>query len=276
MFASVSAGLLHSCGVRIGGSVVCWGSNLYGQTDAPVGSFLEVTTGHRFSCGIKTDRTVSCWGLDNTPASVPSGPVDRAGPVVYLTFDDGPHPVYTPLLLDVLGRYGVRATFFVIGARAERYPEVIQRIVSEGHSLANHTWNHEDLATLSRAEFDETIERTQELLGDHATPCMRPPFGSTNEFTEEWAAAHGLRVVLWTASANAWAGLEAPTVAGRLVEGITDGSIVLMHPNAETVQAVEIVLDRLSGREIRYEPVCQVAEPALPPWLHAAKPESTD
>ena len=173
--------------------------------------------------------------------------------------------MYTPLLLDVLGRYGVRATFFVIGARAERYPEVIQRIVSEGHSLANHTWNHEDLATLSRAEFAETIERTQELLGDHATPCMRPPFGSTNEFTEEWAAAHGLRVVLWTASANAWAGLEAPTVAGRLMEGIKDGSIVLMHPNAETVQAVEIVLDRLSGRGIRYEPVCEVAEPALPP-----------
>ena len=61
--------------------------------------------------------------------------------------------------------------------------------------------------------------------------------------------------------------LAAPTVAGRLLEGITDGSIVLMHPNAETVQAVEIVLDRLSGRGIKYEPVCQIAEPSLPPVL---------
>lgn len=124
-------------------------------------------------------------------------------------------------------------------------------------------WNYEDLATLSRPEFDETIGRTQELFGDDATPCLRPPFGSTSELTEGWAAAHGLRVVLWTASANAWAGLEGPTVAGRLLEGITDGSIVLMHPNAETVQAVEIVLDRLSGRGIRYEPVCHVADFAL-------------
>ena len=267
MFTSISAGLLHSCGVRTDGSVACWGSDLFGQADPPAGSFSDVTAGHRFSCGIRTDRTVSCWGLENTPASVPSASVGRSGPVVYLTFDDGPHPVYTPLLLDVLSRYGVRATFFVIGARAERYPDVIQRIVSEGHTLANHTWSHEDLATLTRAEFDETVGRTQDLLGDHAAPCIRPPYGSTNEFTEGWAAAHGLRVVLWTASANAWAGLAAPTVAGRLLEGITDGSIVLMHPNAETVQAVEIVLDRLSGRGIKYEPVCQIAEPSLPPVL---------
>ncbi len=72
-------------------------------------------------------------------------------------------------------------------------------------------------------------------------------------------------MVLRTASAIARAGLEAPTVAGRLMEGIKEGSIVLMHPNAETVQAVEIVLDRLSGQGIRYEPVCSAPEPTLHP-----------
>ena len=153
----------------------------------------------------------------------------ETGPVVYLTFDDGPHPSNTPQMLDILARHGARATFFVLGSLVERHPDLFQRIVSEGHTVANHTWNHENLARLSRAEFDKTISRTQEILGDHATPCLRPPYAATGTHTREWAADYGLEVFLWTVSANDWLGLNAWEIADRIVSQVTDGSIVLMH-----------------------------------------------
>lgn len=183
------------------------------------------------------------------------------GPVVYLTFDDGPHPVHTPDVLDILGRYGARATFFVLGKLAARHPELIERIVAEGHTVANHTWNHENLTHLSRAEFDATIGRTQDVLGDHATPCLRPPYGSTNSSTRNWAANHGLEVFMWTVSANDWEGLDGEAIADRLVTGITDHSIVLMHDGggnrSETVRGLEITLDRLAEQSLSYEPLCR-------------------
>ena len=99
-------------------------------------------------------------------------------PVMYLTFDDGPHPVYTLQVLDVLARYNVKATFFVLGSEAELYPGTFQRILDRGHTVGNHTWNHEALAGIPREEFDDTIGRTQALLGrpDHSL-YEAPPMG---------------------------------------------------------------------------------------------------
>ena len=190
----------------------------------------------------------------------PLPPPTPSGPVVYLTLDDGPHPTYTPLMLDVLARHGARATFFVLGSLVERYPDMIGRIIDEGHTLANHTWNHENLGLLSREAFDKTVSRTQDALGDLATPCLRPPYGGTNSSTREWAAAHGLEVIMWTASANDWLDLDAEAIADRIVDGITDGAIILMHDGggnrSRTVQGLEIALDRLSDRDLLYEPLC--------------------
>lgn len=213
------------------------------------------------SSGESTDfaLTVRVLSLERDPA--PVGPSSEHGNVVYLTFDDGPHPANTPQVLDILARHDARATFFVIGSLVERHPDLFQRIVSEGHTVANHTWNHENLAGLSREEFDETISRTQEILGDHATPCLRPPYAATGEHTREWAAAHGLEVFLWTVSANDWLGLDAEAIADRIVGQVTDGSIVLMHDGGgnrpQTVLGLEIILDRLSGQGLRYEPLCR-------------------
>ena len=201
------------------------------------------------------------------PKPVTSTPVARsprrqiaAGDVVYLTFDDGPHPRHTPEVLNILARHGARATFFVIGSLVEKYPQIFQQIVSAGHTVANHTWRHENLAGLTKAEFDETIGRTEEILGDHATPCLRPPYAATGSRTREWAAEYGLKVYLWTVSANDWLGLNARQIADRIVSQVTHGSIVLMHDGGgnrtQTVRGLEILLDRLSDLDLRYEPLC--------------------
>ena len=193
----------------------------------------------------------------DAPAATTAG---ASGGVVHLTFDDGPHPTYTPRVLDILARHGVRATFFVLGSLAENRPELMARIAAEGHTVANHTWNHDNLAGLPRASFDDTVGRTQAILADQATPCLRPPYGSTDAFTRDWAASAGLDLVLWTVDTNDWRRPGAPVIADRIVRGATDKAIVLMHDGGgnrtQTVEGLELALDRLSGRGLRFEPVC--------------------
>ena len=194
------------------------------------------------------------------PPTLPAAPTSDSGDVVYLTIDDGPHPVYTPQILDILARHNARATFFVVGYLVERYPAVIERIVAEGHQVGNHTWRHEDLTTLSRESFDETVARTQEILGEHATPCLRPPYGSRDAFTREWAASHGLALALWTVDTFDWRNPGAVTIADRIVAGATDGAIISLHDGggdrSQTVEALEDALSRLSDTSIRFEPLC--------------------
>ena len=186
---------------------------------------------------------------------------DDDGDVVYLTFDDGPSPDYTPQVLDVLARHDARATFFVVGSLAQAYPDIIERIAAEGHTIANHTWNHEDLAGLSRAAFDETISRTQMVLGDLAVPCLRPPYGSIDAFTRDWASDHGLSLLMWDASPSDWLRPPAEEIADYIVKWARPGVVLLMHDGggdrSTTVQGLDMALERLADRGLRYEPVCR-------------------
>ena len=186
----------------------------------------------------------------------PHGP----GPVVYLTFDDGPHPVHTAEVLDVLRRHGARATFFVVGFMVQRFPEVFGRILLEGHTVANHTWNHENLAKLSAAAIDRTIERTQEVLGAHATACLRPPYGAMDDLARQRATEHGLDVIMWSASVSDWLDTSAEQIADYIVAGASDGGIILLHDGggdrSRTVRGLELALEQMSDQRIRFEPVC--------------------
>ena len=207
-----------------------------------------------------TADTPTTTSPPTTTADAPAATTTAAGGVVHLTFDDGPHPTYTPRVLDILAHHGVRATFFVLGSLAENRPELMARIAAEGHTVANHTWNHDNLAGLPRASFDDTVGRTQAILANQATPCLRPPYGSTDAFTRDWAASAGLDLVLWTVDTNDWRRPGAKVIADRIVRGATDEAIVLMHDGGgnrtQTVQGLELALNRLSGRGLRYEPVC--------------------
>ena len=186
---------------------------------------------------------------------------DHEGAVVYLTFDDGPHAEYTPQMLDVLARHGAKATFFVVGRLAQAYPDLIERIAAEGHTIANHTWNHEDLARLTRPTFDETVGRTQTILGDLATPCLRPPYGSVGVHTREWAAAHDLSILGWDGSPMDWLRPPASEIADYIVRWARPGVVILLHDGggnrANTVQGLDMALERLADQGLRFEPVCR-------------------
>lgn len=190
---------------------------------------------------------------DPPTLSIPPG-------IIYLTFDDGPSPVNTPIILDILKQHGARATFFVVGRSVVTFPEVIERIVAEGHTLANHTWSHDSLPTLTEEEFNRTLLRTQSALGEHATPCFRPPNYHYNDETVRRAAALGLRMVLNTGDTADWQRPGADVIAAKIVASARPGVILVLHDGGgdrgQTIEGLRSALDQLRHKRFAYEPVC--------------------
>lgn len=207
---------------------------------------------------VSTAEQPADYEITATIRSLDLGP--PSGPVVYLTFDDGPHSVHTAEVLDLLRRHGAGATFFVVGRMVQRFPHLLNRILLEGHTVANHTWNHENLTKLSGEAIDLTLERTQEVLGANATACMRPPYGALDDLARQRAEEHGLDVIMWNASANDWLDLTPDMIAERIVAGAVDGGIILMHDGggdrSRTVQGLDLALQQVSDQGLRFEPIC--------------------
>ena len=188
-------------------------------------------------------------------------PIDMGlgAPTIFLTFDDGPREPYTAQMLDVLEKYGARATFFVTGLNAALHPGNIAKMAAARHGIGNHTWQHERLTSLSRENFDSTVSRTQEQIGAHATRCLRPPYGATDANTIAWSASLGLQQITWTLDLRDY---TAPGV-DSLVSGLSqasNGSVVLLHEHGgggDTIEAVRIMLDRWARQGYQFKPVCE-------------------
>ncbi|MEV8636422.1 polysaccharide deacetylase family protein [Streptosporangium sp. NPDC051023] len=168
---------------------------------------------------------------------------------VALTFDDGPGEL-TGRLLDILAGHQARATFFVLGRMvAEDRGENLRRMVTEGHEVGNHTWNHLPLAQLSekalRYELTSTQKIVRRLAGIKMT-MMRPPYGATNKRVAAAAAREGLAQILWNVDTLDWRDRNTSLVTQRATQA-TPGSIVLMHDiHATTIDAVPAILDRFA------------------------------
>lgn len=185
------------------------------------------------------------------------------GGSVALTFDDGPDETFTPQVLDVLARYGAKATFFVVGREVERHPELARRIVAEGHVLANHTWSHADLTTVSDAEFATEVDSTQAILRATVgvtSRCVRPPFGHTNARVEELLHARGLRMANWSEGTDDWRRPGVETIVARALAGAHDGGVILFHDSgpdmSQTVSALPAIIEAMQQRGLELAPIC--------------------
>ena len=187
-----------------------------------------------------------------------------APPVVYLTFDDGPHPTWTPQVLDILRDYDAQATFFVLGELAALRPGLIQRIGNEGHVIANHTYNHQSMAGMSFSRFQWQIQATENAVrgaGGQIAPCLRPPYGAMDGNTRSFAAALGYDVIMWDVDPRDWAQPGAGVIADRVVFNTRPGSIVLLHDGgasrAQTVAGLRSIMSRLSAQGYEFRALCQ-------------------
>lgn len=174
-----------------------------------------------------------------------------AGRVVALTFDDGPDPEMTPRVLDLLRERGVRATFFLVGAKAERHPELVRRIAAEGHDTGIHTWEHAaGFPMRSSWAMTADILRCRESLRQIAgveTHLFRPPFGVTNPMIGGMVRRMGYTVIGWSIrSLDTLAGPRSKVVE-RIRRQLHDGAIILLHDNRTgSPQLAELVLRMLA------------------------------
>lgn len=186
----------------------------------------------------------------------------QAYPEVALTFDDGPSPKYTPLLLDGLKERNVRATFFLLGKNVKENQELVQRMQAEGHLLGNHTYNHVQLnkipETTARQEILKTNNEIYEATGKYPE-YMRPPYGAWKKNMELCVE---MLPVFWDIDTLDWKSQNVDAILKAAGEEPEDGSIILMHDEYQTsVEAALLLIDRLKEKGYEFVTVDKLIVP---------------
>jgi len=202
--------------------------------------------------------------------------VSTEEPVAALTFDDGPHPVHTLRLLELLSAYGARATFFMVGETAERHPHVVKQVAAAGHEIGNHSWDHSAFPLLSgRQQRKQLRDCTRVLAPYGGDKLFRPPYGWDNITTRLDTYLLGYEVVTWNIAAQDWLDHDGPTMARTVMEKFVPGSIILFHDTLHTfkderyrnrepmLEAVSIILQQL-GSAIRFVTVSELLRSGHP------------
>jgi polysaccharide deacetylase family sporulation protein PdaB len=187
---------------------------------------------------------------------------------IALTFDDGPDPVYTPQIAELLKQYEAKATFFVTGERTARFPDTARKLVADGHELGNHTMKHFYFRRgTSEKTIDTEIRKAKEAIraaGLTDAPWFRPPGGHYNESIVAAAKQHGYTVVLWSwhQDTEDWRAPGVAKITNKVLTNARNGDIVLFHDHGEgasqTVQALKNILPELKTRGFRFVTVTEL------------------
>ncbi len=183
--------------------------------------------------------------------------------VAAITLDDGPDPDCTPAILDTLREKGIKATFFVVGKSAQAYPDLIQRMVEEGHVVSNHSWSHADLRKVSSSEFSNQIDRTNALIREmtgHDTPCVRAPGGDVDDSVISAISKRGQTTMRWDTSTGDFLRKGVQYQIDAVMERLHPGSVILMHDGggdrSQTVEALPQIIDKVRAKGYEFTTVC--------------------
>lgn len=178
---------------------------------------------------------------------------------IALTFDDGPHPVYTEQVLQVLDQGNIPATFFLLGQNIEEHQDLVKEIDAKGHLIGNHTYHHVQITSLPLDQACEEIQKTSDLiesLTGKGTEYVRPPFGTWSEGLEDRL---NLIPVMWTIDTLDWTTENVDEIVCRVTEQAEENGIILMHDGYEsTVQALERFIPLLEAEGYEFVTVDQV------------------
>ncbi|HEX4084864.1 MAG TPA: polysaccharide deacetylase family protein [Chthoniobacteraceae bacterium] len=185
------------------------------------------------------------------------------GPYIAMTFDDGPSGPNTPRLLDLAARKHIKLTFFLIGQNAQRYPQLVQRELAEGHEVGNHTWTHPVLSKMSDDAVRAEIQKTQDVIINatgYRPTLMRPPYGAMTPRQRLWVSREfGLKIILWDVDPLDWKRPGPSVVAQRIIAGARPGSIILSHDiHSGTVDAMPEVFDTLLAKGFKFVTVSEL------------------
>ncbi|WP_330461114.1 polysaccharide deacetylase family protein [Streptomyces sp. NBC_00820] len=175
--------------------------------------------------------------------------ISGSGRHMMLTFDDGPHPDYTPHILETLAKYRVRAMFFVCGECVVENRELLARMADEGHVVGNHTWTHPLLTELSRKEIRSEMERTSDAIEDaygDRPQWFRAPYGAWNRTAFQLGADMGMEPMAWTVDSLDWTTPGTGTIVDRVEGGAAPGVVVLSHDaGGDRTQSVRAIREYL-------------------------------
>lgn len=178
---------------------------------------------------------------------------------VALTFDDGPHPVMTPMILDLLDRHNYRATFFLIGKQATMYPDLVREIANRGHEIGSHSHTHVNMTRLDSLGAETELVRSRAAIRQacgQIVTLFRPPGGNYDDTVRQATRSTGFSTVFWTENIGNYPGATGPAIAEAMERRLANGGIVLLHNGYdETEVALPYLLQRLSARGIRCDTV---------------------
>lgn len=234
-------------------------------------SYIE-SQGYRF--GSLDELKLSVYMEEKTfsiEEYVKSGVVYTVNPnkerTVALTFDDGPHETQTDKILEILDKYDVKATFFVLGKSAEAHPDVLRRVIDAGHEVGNHTYSHVLLSKQGDDSFFADVEKNQKLLKDEfgvEATLLRPPGGCFSDSAIKRAEEEGYKYVLWSWKTDArdWAGTSAAVIASTIENNMHGGDIILLHDSvyggSHTAEALEMLIPYLLSEGYTFETVSEL------------------
>jgi len=252
---ALAALLLPACQVAGPGS-----PDAQANSDAWRKGYKEANAKHAAKPGWNQAPSVSGTPL-YTQTTYFSVPVSE--PYLAMTFDDGPHPSNTPRLLDMLKQRNIKATFFVVGTNSQAYPAILKRIAAEGHEIANHTWTHANITTLStdalRRELKDSSAAIFTATGTAPT-LFRPPYGATSTNIKALIKSEfGFPTITWSVDPEDWKRPGVSVVTERLVSGARPGAILLAHDiHKPTIDAMPATFDRLLAKGFKFVTVSQL------------------
>lgn len=189
---------------------------------------------------------------------------------IALTFDDAPDAHFTPKILDALKKENVKATFFVVGNRVEKHPDIMRRILREGHAVGNHSYNHANFNHLSDDQFRDQIIRTDQILEKfmgYRPNIVRPPYGNVTENQIQWLISQRKKIINWNVDSLDWKGLNADQVSTNVLSAIQPGSIVLQHAGGGegedltgTVEAIPEIVKKLRADGVKFVTIPELLE----------------
>lgn len=189
--------------------------------------------------------------------------------IIALTFDDGPDPVFTPKVLDILQKNHANGTFFVLGEQVEQYPDVAKMIVDQGNEIANHTYTHPHTKGTSIAKLEKEMLKTHTIIlgATHTVPTLfRPPEGYFNKKIVALAKENGYRVILWswTQDTRDWANPGVKAIINKVLKNAKSGDIVIFHDcggdRSQTIKALGPVIEGLKEKGFELVTVSQLLD----------------
>lgn len=163
----------------------------------------------------------------------------RQTDAVYLTFDDGPDPVVTPWVLDELKRNNAKATFFCVGNQVRKFPELFERIKQEGHTVGNHTMNHENGRKTKSGQYLDSVDEADKLI---SSGLFRPPYGSMTSKQAKDVSDSGYKIIMWSWLTYDFDEKVETTEIIRSAKNVRPGDIVVLHDNPKCVDRLKVIL----------------------------------